>query len=186
MSLAVRAVTVRVPSNVAEQCRQLAHGLGWRLAPLIRMCICIGACILFLTADNAEREEAASKLLGGLKLVRFTRTFTMNPSKRPYAFKMRGRKSEVLTISLPESFCEIVSIYANFADVTRNQAYYKFLQQGLITYLKAQGSLLEATAKPQAPTYAGLEAEVKEMTNGIGDVNSHLETQNRHLPNRNE
>ncbi len=177
-----RAVTVRVPSPLAEQCRKLALGLGWRLAPLLRMFICIGACILFLTAGNADGEEAASSLLGGVRLVRFTRAFTLTPGRRRYAFRMRGRKSELFTITLPESFRDLVSVYADFAHATCNQAYYRFLQQGLITYLKAQASLLEATAKPQAATNEGLKAEVIKVTNGTGDVNPHRETQGRRLP----
>ena len=177
-----RAVTVRVPSPLAEQCRKLAHTLGWRLAPLIRMLICLGACILFLTAGNADGEEAASNLLGGVRLVRFTRALTLSPGRRRYAFRMSGRRSELFTLSLPESFCDLVSIYADFAHATCNQAYYRFLQQGLITYAKAQASLLEATAKPQAATNERLKAEVNEITNGTGDINPHRETQGRRLP----
>ncbi len=161
LSLACRAVTVRVPSPLADQCRQLANALGWRLAPLLRMFICIGACILFLSAGNADGEEAASKLLGGLRLVEFSEAFTLRLGRRPYAFPMRGRKSELFTLTLPESFSYLVSIYANFAHATCNQTYCRFLQQGLITYLKAQASLLEATAK-SPETNPGLEAEANE------------------------
>lgn len=186
MSLSHRAVTVRVPSPLAEQCRKLAYGLGCRLAPLIRTFIFIGACILFLTAGNADGEEAASKLLGGIRLVRFTRAFTLSEGRRRYAFRMRGRKSELFTLTLPESFCDSVSVYADFAHATCNQAYYRFLQQGLITYAKAQASLFEITAKPQAATNGGLEAEVNEITNGTGDVNPHRETKGRRLLYGNE
>lgn len=184
LSLTLRTVTVRVPSPLAEQCRKLARGLGWRLAPLLRLLISIGACILFLTAGNVDGEEAATKLLGGLRLVEFSKAFTSTPSRRPYAFPMRGRKSELFTLTLPQSFCYLVSIYANFAHATCNQAYYRFLQQGLITYAKAQASLLKATAKPKA-TNERLKAEVKQNATGIGDRNVQRETEG-HLPSVNE
>jgi hypothetical protein len=175
LSLACGAVTVRVPTPLADQCRQLAHGLGWRLAPLLRILICIGACILFLTAGKAAAEKAASKLLGGLELARFTRAFTVRQeaSSRHYVFRMRGRKSELFTLTLPQSFRDLVSIYADYAHATCNQTYYRFLQQGLITYLKAQASLLEANAKRQAASGEGLKAEPNHTTNGAENPNPH-------------
>jgi len=138
-------VTVRVPSQVAIKCKDLAQNFGWQLADFLRTLICVGTVFVFLTAGSPDRQEAATKLLGGLKLVKLSRSFSLRPSERPYAFRIRGRKSTLLTLSLPQSVCDLVAIYADRMKASRNEAYYKFLQQGLLIYLKAQTSLLEAS-----------------------------------------
>lgn len=69
----------------------------------------------------------------------------MHLRERPYAVKILGRESTLLTLSVPESLCALVATYAGLCEASRNQAYYKFLQQGLLIYLRAQTSLGESS-----------------------------------------
>ena len=139
------AVTVRVSKQIAIQCKEITQKFGWQLADLLRTLICIGAVFAFLEHKSLEREKAASTLLGGLKLARPSGGLSRQFSERPYAFRIQGRKSTLLTLSLPESLCDLIALYANQMEASRNETYYKFLQHGLLIYLKAQTSLLEAT-----------------------------------------
>ncbi len=136
-------VTIRLPKAVVGQCENLAKEFDWQLADLLRTLICIGATFVFLAAKSPERHESAEKLLGGLELVRLSRSFSLRLSKRDYAFRVRGRQSALLSVSLPKSVCDLVGIYADLKKGSRNQAYHKLLLQGLIAYFKAQASLLE-------------------------------------------
>lgn len=140
-------VTVRVSSQISFQCKDLAKNFGWQLADLLRTLICVGGIFAFLTTMNPDREKAASVVLGGLRLLKPSSGFSLRlPSdERPYAFRIQGRKSSLLTLSLPASVCDLVALYAEMMKASRNQAYYKLLQQGLLIYLKAQTSLLEAS-----------------------------------------
>ncbi len=145
---AVRApyvpLTVRVPEQVAAQVKELAESSGWQLADYLRTMICVGAIFFFLSYGSRELEEAANKLLGGLKLLKLSRGFSLWFSERPYSFRFKGRKSTLTSLSLPNSVCELIGFYANLKKTSRNQAYYKCLQQGLLIYLKAQGTILLA------------------------------------------
>jgi hypothetical protein len=140
-----QTVTVRVPSHTAAQCRKLAQDFGWQLADFLRTLICIGTTVIFLAARSPDAEQAASVLLGGLKLVKVSASFSMGLSERPYSIRIPGRESTLLTLSLPASMCDFVATYAAMREVSRNQAYYKLLQQGLITLMKAITSLNEVS-----------------------------------------
>ena len=142
--LPYRVVTVRVPSQVATQCKDIAQNFGWQPADLLRTLICIGATLFFLSTESPTHREAASTLLGGLKLLKLSWSFSLHPSERPYAYRIRGRKSTLMTLSLPDSVCDLVAIYADLMKASRNEAYHKCLQQGLLAYLKAQTSILHA------------------------------------------
>lgn len=135
-------VTVRVPSQIVTQCKGIAQNFGWQLADLLRTLICIGATFFFLSVESPDGEEAVSTFLGGLKLLKLSRGFGLHFSERPYAFRIWGRKSTLVTFSLPRSLCGQVAIYAGLKKASRNQAYYKCLHQGLLIYLKAQTSIL--------------------------------------------
>ncbi len=137
-------VTVRVPEQVAAQVKELAKFSGWQFADYLRTLICLGAIFYFLSYDSQEREEAATKLMGGLKLLKLSRGFSLRFSERPYSFRFKGRKSTLTSLSLPNSVCDLIGIYANLKKASRNQAYYKCLHQGLLIYLKAQGTILHA------------------------------------------
>lgn len=138
-----QTVTLRVPSQTAAQCRTLAQEFGWQRADFLRTLICIGTTVVFLAARSPDAEQAASVLLGGLKLVKVSSSFSMRLRERPYSVRMLGRESTLLTLSLPASMCDLVATYASTREVSRNQAYYKLLQQGLITFMKALTSLTE-------------------------------------------
>ncbi len=137
------AVTIRIPEPLAIQCRELAQKLGWQQADMVRALICVGGTFAFLTAKSPDRQQAAEKLLGGLKLPELSRSYSMNPWSRNYASRLPGRKSTFLSMSLPKSLCDLVGAYADLKEASRNEAYYKLLHQGLLAYLKAQTSLLE-------------------------------------------
>jgi hypothetical protein len=136
-------VTVRVPSLTAAQCRTLAQEFGWQLADFLRTLICVGTAVLFLAGTSPDAEQAANVLLGGLKLVKVSRSFSMRLRERPYSVRIPGRESTLLTLTLPASMCDFVATYASTREASRNQAYYKLLQQGLITFMKALASVTE-------------------------------------------
>lgn len=138
-------VTVRIPEQVANRARETAKMLGWQLADYLRTLICLGASFFFLSIDSQDQQEAATKLLGGLELLKLSRSFSLHFSQRPYKFRIHGRKSTLATLSLPSAICETVTTYANKMKVSRNEAYSKCLQQGLLIYLKAQTIILQAT-----------------------------------------
>ena len=138
-------VTVRMPEAVALQIRNFAKDAGWQLADFQRTLLCIGAAFFFLSYGNEAGQEAASTLMSGMKLLKFTRSLGLNPRLRHgrYAFRNRFGKSTLTTLSLPESFIEGLAAYADLRRVSRNQVYSKSLQQGLLVYLKAQAYVLD-------------------------------------------
>ena len=142
IALTYHAVTVRIPSKIAKQCKDLANVLKWQLADLQRTLICIGAVFALLGDRSHESEQAAVALLGGLELLKPLNSFALKPRERPYARRMIGRSSTLLTLNLPDSLCEIVTIYSTKMKASRNQTYCKLLEQGLLVYLKAQMYIL--------------------------------------------
>jgi len=141
-------VTLRVPSPVAVQVRELAKALGWQLADFLRTLTCLGCTFLLLAHIDEAKRDAATALMAGMKPLRPSRSFSLNPRphRRPYAFRHGFRRSTLITLSLPESFRDLMAAYAASAHVSRNEMYNKSLQQGLLIYLKTQADLL-ATSK---------------------------------------
>ena len=64
------------------------------------------------------------------------------------AQQLRLIKSSLTTLSLPESVCEGIASYAELKNASRNQVYSRFLQQGLLIYLKAQAIALGSKLDP--------------------------------------
>ena len=137
-------VTVRVPAQVANQTRETARSLGWELADYLRTLICLGAVFFCLSFGSQDRIDAAGTLLGVLELLNLSRSFSLHFSRRPYKFRIPGRKSTLTTLSLPHAICDLVATYAGEVKTSRNEAYSKCLQQGLIIYLKTQTTILES------------------------------------------
>ena len=135
------SLTIRIPVQVAAQLRHYAKLSGWRFADLLRTMICIGATFLLLTYES-EADEAAATLLGGMKPFRLSRSHSLAFRKRPYAFRHPFRRSTLVTLSLPQSFCDMAATYAGLMRVSRNEVYNKSLQQGLAIYLNAQRTTL--------------------------------------------
>ena len=140
------SLTVRIPVQVAVQLRTFAKVSGWQFADFLRTTICIGATFLLLSYES-EGDEAAAALLGGVKPFRLSRSYSLAFSKRPYAFRHHLRRSTLATLSLPQSFCDIIATYAGLMKVSRNEVYNKCLQQGLVIYLRAQRTTLSAPQK---------------------------------------
>jgi hypothetical protein len=157
-------VTIRVPEPLARQVRELAKFSGWQLADLQRTLICLGATFFILSCGTEASEEAATTLMGGMKLLRFSRSFRIAFRRRPYAFR-HHTKSMFATLSLPGSVCEVIAAHAEFRHVARNQVYNKFLQQGLLIYLKAQANALsgaqdrKTNSSPVSPGSVAEEAD---------------------------
>jgi hypothetical protein len=140
------SLTVRIPVQVAVQVKHFAKVSGWQLADLLRTTICIGATFLLLSYKS-EGDEAAAALLGGVKPFTFSRSYSLAFSKRPYAFRHHVHRSTLATLSLPQSFCDMIATFAGLMKVSRNEVYNKSLQQGLVIYLKAQRTTLNAPQK---------------------------------------
>lgn len=147
-----RAVTIRVAEPFRHLCVQVARDLGWQQADLLRTLVSIGATFSFLAGQDANRVKAATDLLGGLKLMAPWSGY--GRGGRPYATRLRGRDSELVTISLPRSLCELVGIYAEMHDASRNETYCKLLQRGLIAFAEAQASLLKSFRETEEPPKA--------------------------------
>ena len=113
------------------------------------MVIFLGAAFFFLTVDNPEAETAASTILGGLELLRPSRSFKFGA--RPYAQRIPGRKSALITFGLPNSVCDQIAILAEMWGASRNEAYNKSLRQGLLICAKAQESVMIASRKRSSP-----------------------------------
>jgi hypothetical protein len=136
--------TVRIPAEVANKVRDLAQFFGWELADFLRTVLCIGAVFFFLSYGNNAREEATTTLTG-FKLLRLSRSFTLNLSERPYARRHPGNKSMLISLTFPTVILEMVAAYAALRKTSRNETYSNLLQQGLLIYLKAQATILQAS-----------------------------------------
>jgi len=143
------SVTVRVPTPVAVQLKELAKVLGWQLADLQRTLTCIGCTYLLLAHRDETKKGAATLLMDGMKPLRLTRSVSLSlrPHRRPYAFRHSFRRSTLITLNLPESFRDLMEAYATSAHVSRNETYNKTLQQGLIIYLKTHANALAPREK---------------------------------------
>jgi len=144
--LAYELVTIRVAEPVAVQVREVAKFSGWQLADFQRALICLGAAFYFLSHDSEPTQNAVVTLMGGMRLLTFSHSFSLRFPRRGgrYAFRHRSRKSVLVTLNLPEALRECVAAYADLKRVSRNQVYGVFLQQGLMIYLKGQGAILRA------------------------------------------
>lgn len=143
--LPYQRVSLRVRSGVALQLREIAKNLGWQLADLQRTLICVGATLYGLSSRSPGCKAAATTLLDGLQLLELSANFSPNPWARPYALRLPGRESELITLHLPSSVCATVAASADHAKVSRNEVYAKFLEQGLLTFLKAQATTLQTS-----------------------------------------
>jgi hypothetical protein len=113
--------------------------------------IFLGAAFFFLTVDNPEAETAASTLLGGLELLKSSRSFSFKLGARPYAQRIPGRKSALITFGIPNSVCDQIAILAELWGASRSEAYNKSLRQGLVIYAMAQESVMIASRKRSKP-----------------------------------
>ena len=138
-------VTVRVPAQLAGQVKFLGRTLEWQLADFYRTLISIGASFFFLSYGSEQGQEAATTLMGGLKLLKVSRSFSLQFSDRPYAWRIPGRKSTLITLNLPRSARDLISLYASLTKTSRNETYNKCLQQGMLVYLKAQEKIVRAS-----------------------------------------
>ena len=138
-------VTVRVPERLAGQVKYLAKTSEWQLADLYRTLLSIGASFFFLSYESEQCREAAAALMGGLKLLKVSRSFSLQFSDRPYAWRIPGRKSTLITLNLPRSVRDLISLYASLTKTSRNETYNKCLQQGMLVYLKAQEKIVRAS-----------------------------------------
>jgi len=138
-----KLVTVRIAGQLKDQCVNLAREFGWQRSDLLRTLTCIGASFSFLAMDDPDRINAATELLSGLRVLSHLSGYGL--SHRPYAARIRERRSTLLTMSLPRSFCVLVGIYAEMHTISCNEVYCEFLKRGLLIYLKAHATLFESS-----------------------------------------
>ena len=151
--LTYRRVTIRIATSVAVQVNDLVKALGWQRADFLRTLLCIGATFLILSHENEASRQAATTLLSGLKLIGVSRSFSLNPriGGRLYAFRMRFRNSTLIPLSLPNSLADLGAAYASLVHASRNQAYSKSVEQGLLIYLKTQATTLSPATGNSIP-----------------------------------
>jgi hypothetical protein len=145
-TMSYTSLTVRIPTQVAAQVRQFAKVSGWQFADFLRTTICIGATFFLLSYEN-KAGEAAAALLGDMKPLWLSRSYSLAFSKRPYAFRHHLRGSALVTLNVPQSFCDMITTFAGLMKASRNEVYNKCLQQGLVIYLKAQRTTLNPPKK---------------------------------------
>lgn len=134
--------SVRVSRLVTEHCRYIAGLEGWEAADLLRTLICMGAAFSFLTLKKEEFRERhkervmLSRMLGQLNPILGGR------SRRPYALPRAGA-SGLITLRLPQGLSEIITRYAQTSGSSPNHMLSRFLEWGLIIYLKGENTLLK-------------------------------------------
>jgi len=137
-------VSIRFPALFVTNLRDLASKEGWEVSDLIRSLIVLGAAGAWL---SLAREENLNRLkdissLGQVAGI-IGAALTGRPASRPYATRSY-HPTEVITAIMPRTFAAIVKEYARIKRVSKNQAYGYFLEGGLIAYMKAENSVLEA------------------------------------------
>lgn len=139
-------VTVRIPNPVDTQLREVAKVLGWQLADFQRSLTCLGTILLILSYRDEEQQKAATTLMDGVKPLNLARSFSFptRANRRPYAFRHNFSHSTLITLSLPESFRDLIATHAENAHVSHNEFYSKCIQQGLQLYLKVEANALAA------------------------------------------
>jgi hypothetical protein len=136
-------IVARVPADLERACRRLANGEGWALGDLCRNLIVLGACGSYLTLRPPEPQRPTSDNC-------FSSVAKEYLGARAYAPRT-GRRSELMTVRLPTGVGRSLILYSKLTSRLRSHVYTRFLQAGLLMYLKSEQCLAESlqTASPR-------------------------------------
>jgi hypothetical protein len=133
-------IVARIPADLDQACRHLAHSEGWGLGDLHRSLILIGACGSFLTLRPPKTREPPLDSS-------FPTVLRQYLGKRMYAPRT-GRRSRLITVSLPRRVADLLANYSTLSGRLRSQTYARLLRAGLLVYLTSEQELLRALANP--------------------------------------
>jgi hypothetical protein len=122
---------IRIRASLAYRCRWLAEREGWETADLLRVLLCLSATPKFLSLPRNERFQKLVKLRG-------------ITGKRVYGPRVGGGHTVLLSVRLPQGPSWLITTYADLTGHSRNELIVRFIEMGLVIYLKAQNVLLEA------------------------------------------
>jgi hypothetical protein len=131
-------IVARIPADLDQACRHLAHNEGWGLGDLHRNLILLGACGSFLTLRPPKSPEPSSDSS-------FPSVLRQYLGKRMYAPRT-GRRSRLITVSLPRRVADLLADYSTLSDRLRSHTYARLLRAGLLVYLTSEQELLRALA----------------------------------------
>jgi hypothetical protein len=125
--------------------RHVAFDEGWQIFDLARSLLAFGALMSFLSLERPKNLERLREIaVLGETTGALDSTVAGKPKRRRYSAIRCGGSTEVIRLPMPVEYTRMVESYAAMADISPNQAYVKFLELGLIAYLKAKKTLTEA------------------------------------------
>ena len=122
---------IRTRIRLAYHCKRLARSEGWETSDLLRLLILLSATSKFLTLPGNERFQAQ------VQLQRMT-------GKRGYSPRVGASNTVFLSVRLPRGAAKLITTYASLTGQSRNELVTGLLEVGLIMYLKAENTFLEA------------------------------------------
>jgi hypothetical protein len=124
--------------------RQVALEEGWQTYDLARSLVVFGALTIFLGLEKPENLNRLKEIAILSKTTEILdATVTGKPARRRYSARL-SRATEVIRLPMPVEYSRIVQLYAATANISPNQACVRFLELGLVAYLKAKKALAAA------------------------------------------
>ncbi len=117
---------------LAYQCKRIAQQRGWEVSDLIRAMICLAAVGTFLHIPKSGtfKTRVALHAMSG---------------RRVYSTQLGG--TTLVSIHLPKQLAEAIALYAGLVGDSKSSLAGNLLEKGLLMYLQAEKSLLEAARK---------------------------------------
>ncbi len=130
--LAYRRWKIRIHDMLAYQCRRIAQQGGWEISDLIRALICLAAAGTFLHIPKSRtfKTRVALHAMSG---------------RRVYSTQLGG--TTLVSIHLPKRLAESLALYAGLVGDSKSSLAGNLLEKGLLMYLQAEKSLLDAANK---------------------------------------
>jgi hypothetical protein len=122
---------IRTRVGLAYHCRRLARSEGWETSDLLRLLILLSATSKFLTLPGNERFQTQ------VQLHRIT-------GKKGYSPRVGASDTVLLSARLPRGAAKLITTYASLTGQSRNELVTGLLEVGLMMYLKAENTFLEA------------------------------------------
>ena len=122
---------IRTRVRLAYHCKRLARSEGWETADLLRLLILLSATSKFLALPKNERFQTQVLLHGAT-------------GKRGYSPRVGASNTVLLSVRLPRGAAQLITTYASLTGQSRNELVIGLLEVGLLAYLKAESTFLEA------------------------------------------
>jgi len=122
---------IRTRVSLAYHCKRLARVEGWETGDLLRLLILLSATSKFFALPRNERFRTQVQLHG-------------ITGKRGYSPRAGASNTVLLSVRLPRGAAQLITTYASLTGQSRNQLIIRFLEVGLVAYLKAGNAFLES------------------------------------------